>query len=152
MTLKRNILALSFVTVFLMTSCLIYDNDVGGTIPAENTWVSMAQIPQSELGIRAVAVNGKIYVIGGSINSEYDPATNNWTAKTPMPTPRNWFGITVYQNKIYTVGGRSEGITFGAIEVYDPMTDTWKNEPDALKHERCRCEYGRRQNLHNRWN
>lgn len=50
-----------------------------------------------------------------------------------MPTPRFSFAIAVYHNKIYCIGGlianripmRSSSVT-GAIEVYDPATDTWE--------------------------
>ena len=98
----------------------------------ENFWVPKATMPQTELGLRAAVVNGKIYVMGDSINYEYDTTTNSWITKAPMPTPRNEFQIAVHQNKIYTIGGRSGGtsatgpIDSGANEVYDPSTDTWK--------------------------
>jgi N-acetylneuraminic acid mutarotase len=105
------------------------------TSEAENTWTTKAPIPKTE-SVRAAVVNGKIYVIGGSIHYEYDPATDSWVEKTLMPTPRTSFGIAVYQNKIYTIGGRSGwtqetgAIYSGANEVYDPSTDSWeKKEP-----------------------
>jgi hypothetical protein len=98
----------------------------------ENVWETMAPLPETRGGIRAAAVNGKIYVMSGLRNFEYDPAINKWASKTPMPTPRYWFAITVYQNKIYTLGGRlgwtqEDGtVDSNANEVYDPATDTWK--------------------------
>jgi hypothetical protein len=129
MTLKRKILALTFITLFLTSSSLIYcSNFASAATQTENTWVSKGQIPQSENDVRAASVDGLIYVMGSSINFEFNPATNNWTAKTPMPTPRTGFGVAVYQNKIFTIGGSSEGITFGSNEVYDPSTDTWENK------------------------
>ena len=98
----------------------------------ENSWETMAPIPETSHGIRAAVANGKIYVMGDLINYEYDPATNTWTQKTSMPTARTHFSIAVYQNKIYTLGGRvgwtqeTGTIDSGANEVYDPSTDTWQ--------------------------
>jgi N-acetylneuraminic acid mutarotase len=120
-------LALIFVYLFSMLTMA-----VKATPTKENEWESMAPLPETRGGIRAAAVNGKIYVMSGLRNFEYDPAINEWTSKTPMPTPRYWFAITVYQNKIYTLGGRlgwtqEDGtVDSNANEVYDPATDTWQ--------------------------
>jgi len=89
-------------------------------------------------GLGVVAVNGKIYAIGGmnnnsylNVNEEYDPITDKWTTKTPMPTARSGFAIVVYQNRVYAIGGtkgdsttESSGFT-PVTEVYTPATDTW---------------------------
>ena len=68
-----------------------------------------------------------------NVTEEYNPTTNTWTTKAEMPTPRFSFAIAVYHNKIYCIGGliansnpmRGSSVT-GAIEVYDPATDTWE--------------------------
>ena len=122
---------LLFVLVFL-TAIVIKVNPVSAPSAIENTWSTKAPIPQ-ETGGRAAVVNGKIYVMGGSYNYEYDPETDNWVAKTPVPTARQYFGIAVYQNKIYTIGGGLWDsdigwITSNIIEVYDPVTDSWENK------------------------
>jgi N-acetylneuraminic acid mutarotase len=70
---------------------------------------------------KAAVADGKIYLIGGSVNYEYNPATDNWAARTPMPTPETGFSIASYQNKIYLIGGSFN-------EVYDPITDTWQSK------------------------
>jgi hypothetical protein len=89
---------------------------------------------QARLGLCAVAVNGKIYAIGGNpgngatgTNEEYDPATDTWTFKSSMPTPRYAFGVAVYQNRIYCFGGKTAGNSaVNVTEVYDSLTDTWQ--------------------------
>jgi N-acetylneuraminic acid mutarotase len=110
--------------------------------PSLGSWETMSPVPQGRLGPGVAAVNGKIYVIGGTgeggylnTNEEYDPATNTWTTKKPMPTPRSGFGIAVYQNKIYVIGGGPGGdwtVGFEEVtrmnEVYDPETDTWETK------------------------
>jgi N-acetylneuraminic acid mutarotase len=110
-------------------------------------------MPTARAGLGVVAVNGKIYAIGGTTasgtyppdmfaggfvgtNEEYDPATNTWSTKASMPTPRDYFAIAAYQNKIYCIGGaigftvdEMSGfygyVTSGVNEVYDTVTDSW---------------------------
>jgi hypothetical protein len=117
---------LLLVLVFVIASCTVIAEPEVSAETTENSWKTMAPIPETYYGIRAATANGKIYVIGSSINYEYDPTRNKWTEKTAMPTPRVYFAITVYQNKIYAIGGRGSGVSFGANEVYDPSTDTWE--------------------------
>jgi len=103
-------------------------------------WVERAPMRVARGGLRAAAVGGKIYAIGGSndshrpfslgtvldVNEEYDPTRNFWVFKKPMPTPRALFAIAVYGDKIYAISGvSSEGAT-GVNEVYDPSTDSWE--------------------------
>ena len=110
---------------------------------AQNPWTRETPLPTIRRDLGVVAVNGKIYAIGGrndngylSINEEYDPSTKNWNTKTPMPTPRSDFGIAVVQNKIYCLGGiidfdwsgSGRSILTGVNEVYDPFTDTWETK------------------------
>jgi len=115
--------ALALVLAFLMALCIIAvkpsfsSNSMAET---ENTWTTKTSMPQAIDGVKAAVVDDKIYVMGGSVNCEYDPAADNWTAKKPMPTARTGFGIAVYQNKIYVIGGGN------ANEVYDPATDSWE--------------------------
>jgi hypothetical protein len=117
-------LVCSILLALLLTSCFFDFETTVSASTCENTWETKAPIPISEGVKEATAVNGKIYVMGGSINYEYDPATNNWTLKASMPTPRWRFGITVYENKIYTFGGWHASET----EVYNPATNTWQTK------------------------
>jgi N-acetylneuraminic acid mutarotase len=71
----------------------------------------MAPMPTPRLGLAAAALNGKIYVAGGSAASgyesaleEYDPASNTWTSRAPMPTARGYLAV---------------------VEEYDPSSDAW---------------------------
>jgi N-acetylneuraminic acid mutarotase len=109
---------------------------------AEDSWTTLEPMPTARSGLGVAVVDGKIYAIGGqngegvlNITEEYDPVTNEWTSKTSMPTARSDFGIAVYQNKIYVIGGTTgpgetwgSSLITGAIEVYDPETDTWQTK------------------------
>ena len=60
-----------------------------------------------------VAVDGKIYAIGGTTelgyepssvvgtNECYDPGSDMWTTLEPMPTPRTNFAIATYEGNPY---------------------------------------------------
>jgi N-acetylneuraminic acid mutarotase len=47
-----------------------------------------------------------------------------------MPTPRSEVAVAAVGGKIYVVGGfEGDGSTSDAVEVYDPVTDTWTQAP-----------------------
>jgi N-acetylneuraminic acid mutarotase len=141
----RKSAAATLALLFMAASCIVAVKPAlsSANDSAENTWVSKAPMQQARAGLGVVAVNGKIYAIGGTTweksgqqtsggvvgtNEVYDPATDTWAFKASMPTPRELFGIAVYQNKIYCIGrSTSSGVT-GINEVYDPATDTWETK------------------------
>jgi N-acetylneuraminic acid mutarotase len=121
--------------------------------PANDSWKSLAPMPTRRNGAAAVAVGGKIYVIGGSglapgaqnpsspaalrvldTNEAYDPATNTWETRGAMPTPRHHVAIGAVGGKIYVIGGLTGAATIGnyvanatsVVEEYDPATDRWR--------------------------
>jgi N-acetylneuraminic acid mutarotase len=112
-----------------------------GSGASENEWVTKKPMPNARGGFGVAVANGKIYAIGGlnndtnlAVNQEYDPVSDLWKTKTPMPTPRSGCAVASYQGKIYAIGG-TVGITTdlvseftGAVEVYDPATDTWETK------------------------
>jgi N-acetylneuraminic acid mutarotase len=110
--------------------------------PATDAWTRKADMPTSRHGQSASMVNGKIYVIGGrgqgqaflSAVEVYDPTTNTWIRKADMPTKRSYLCTCVVDGKIYAIGGRAAEDPPdpgpSALEVYDPVTDTWIKKPD----------------------
>jgi hypothetical protein len=95
-------------------------------------------MPTARAGAAAAEINGKLYVVGGTINGasttsvleEYDPATDTWTSKAPMPTPRWLFTGAGVNGLLYAIGGDpGNGSPQTAVnEVYDPVTDTWATD------------------------
>jgi len=91
-----------------------------------------------------VALNGKIYAIGGTANwqsgpdlstvEEYDPVTDKWTKKTDMSSKRFGISTAVVNGKIYVIGGakalNGQLSIFSQPEVYDPVTDKWTELAD----------------------
>jgi N-acetylneuraminic acid mutarotase len=114
--------------------------------PSTNTWATKASMPIGTSSMQANTVNGKIYLIGGSIVTAgtppytwatptvnfteiYDPATDSWTKGAPMPYPVIGYASAIVDNKIYVIGGQDEynlpeiNVTFN--QIYDPASNSW---------------------------
>jgi N-acetylneuraminic acid mutarotase len=106
--------------------------------PATDTWETKAPMPTRRSGLEANVVNGKIYLIGGQIQSSifdislcnlnevYDPATDSWTTKAAIPIPARDYASAVIGSKIYVLGGFA-GSVFNCRQnqIYDTVSDDW---------------------------
>ena len=123
-------------------------------VTTENTaakkWEVVSQLPTGRSAFSTAVVEGKIYVIGGTLLENessgpfglstvevYNPHNNSWKKVADMPTPRSNAGAAVVDGKIYVVGGlaatdrRMENTKIlKVVEVYDPQTDTWERKQD----------------------
>jgi N-acetylneuraminic acid mutarotase len=116
------------------------ENDFAVYDPERDVWTSLPPMPTPRNHATAVALNGKIYVIGGFTGAtlamlptveEYDPGTSTWTERAAMPSARASIASVAGNGAIYVLGGeinpsRSSGI-FSQIEAYDPATDSWRH-------------------------
>jgi len=85
----------------------------------------------------SIALNGKIYVLGGSnglftskssVSRVYDPAIRLWSVLKPTGifTPRDGLTASVVDSKIYVIGGDTSWVTpVNILEIYDPSTNAW---------------------------
>lgn len=103
--------------------------------PQAGSWATMAPMPTARTELGVAVVDGKIYAVGGTTqtqadfprtrtvgaNEMYDPGTDTWTTKATMPIPMSDFAIAAYQGKIYCFKG-------SVLEIYDPATDSWINK------------------------
>jgi DNA-binding CsgD family transcriptional regulator len=55
---------------------------------------------------------------------------DRWEARAEMKTPRKGFAAVPYEGLVYTIGGETISGVTGTVEVYDPISDTWKTAPD----------------------
>jgi N-acetylneuraminic acid mutarotase len=107
-------------------------------------WKKGAPFPEPDEELYGVAVNGKLYVIGGwgdgkarGANYEYDPATDKWTKKSPMPRPAHHAALAAVNGKIYAFGGfvapANTAVPVGAA--WEPIAEAWEFNPatDAWK-------------------
>lgn len=107
---------------------------------SDTAWVRLQDMPTGRWGATAIAVDGKIYVIGGTTGlanpvyssiEVYDPNTDSWSTKASMPTARYQLTTCLLDDKIYAIGGwrnSSTGPIYDKVEVYDPVNDAWKTE------------------------
>ena len=101
------------------------------------TWAESARLGEQRTEAAVVALNGKIYVLGGmargqdahALNQEYDPATDRWRERAPMPSALSHAGAAALNGKIYVVGGFLRNVHLDAQDLafeYDPAADTWR--------------------------
>jgi N-acetylneuraminic acid mutarotase len=104
------------------------------------TWSKGENMPTPRAEAAAVAIDDKIYVIGGADYSKslqgnmfdkveiYDTQKNKWISSTkPMPLALDHTAAAVYNDKIYVVGGFIEGkVPTNKLFIYDTIKDEWK--------------------------
>src|SRR6266404_1585201 len=119
-------------------------------------WKKGAPFPQPDEELYGVALNGKMYVIGGwddgkagGVNYEYNPATDKWTKKQPMPRSAHHAALAAANGKIYVMGGfvppKDTAIPVGGAWEpidnaweYDPAADSWEGPPPLAGRRRRR--------------
>ena len=99
------------------------------------TWSVVSTLPGSGLNApAAVALGGKIYVIGGfntttNVPSDkvlvYDIASRRWSEAAPLPAPRGGHAAIVLGSRIHVIGGGNSQRTLDDHSVYDPTTNAW---------------------------
>src|SRR6185436_18552956 len=99
------------------------------------TWEPRASLPAARQETAVVALDGKVYVIGGFDQAQqivatveaWDPATDTWTARAPLPAPVHHANAAAVAGKIYVAGAlQSSAFTaVGSTWAYDPAANTW---------------------------
>jgi N-acetylneuraminic acid mutarotase len=108
----------------------------GGT-----TWTARAPLPNPRNHLTGIALDGKVYAIGGQYNENentglqtdvhrYDPATNAWTKLAGLPKARSHVVAVVRDGQILVLGGTNAGnIASGDVTAYDPVRNVWAQLP-----------------------
>jgi N-acetylneuraminic acid mutarotase len=101
---------------------------------ASDTWTTGASIPTAYAASSNVALDGKLYLIGGCQDAcgssdvqVYDPATDAWAAAADYPEPISWTHCGPIDGKIYCAGGTAGSGTTANAYVYDPASDAWSS-------------------------
>lgn len=103
------------------------------------TWQTKASLPTPRHHAAAVALNGKIYYVGGQQGHDgalvprsevhvYDPSSNSWSQVASLPEPRNHAMSTTVaiDGRIVVMGGQAEhGSSKNSVYAYTPATNTW---------------------------
>jgi N-acetylneuraminic acid mutarotase len=97
-------------------------------------WRTLAPLPQGRAAGGLVALDGRLYLVGGVVEGGlaadtqvYDPAADRWASAPGLPTPREHLGAAASAGKVYVVGGRvgGTGNNLGAAEAFDPASGRW---------------------------
>ncbi|MCL2288154.1 MAG: hypothetical protein FWC33_03095 [Candidatus Bathyarchaeota archaeon] len=137
----RKFISLMLLSFLILSSFITTFNAVSATDLVENSWNTKTPMNQARSDLSVVAVDGKIYAIGGQTNDgyvgtneRYDPKTDMWVTLTPMPTPRISLAIAAYDGKIYCISGGiypEDNPEIGAswrsnvVEIYDIAANSW---------------------------
>ena len=125
--------------ILAVIASLVFATAALGQMP-QNPWKKAAPFPEPDEELYGVAVNGKMYVIGGwddgkarGVTYEYDPATDKWAKKKSMPRPAHHAALATTNGKIYVLGGfvvpKDTQIPVGGA--WEPINDAWEYDPVA---------------------
>jgi len=104
---------------------------------AARSWTRGPDMLELRAWGRAVALGGKVYVLGGVGGpiSRYhsgvevlDPQTNTWRHRAPFAGGRYLHAAATANGRIYVIGGgkHEPDYTYSDIQEYDPTTDSWR--------------------------
>jgi N-acetylneuraminic acid mutarotase len=103
-------------------------------------WVKAAPFPVPEEELYGVAVNNKMYVIGGygatgqaapAMVWEYDPGPDKWTRKKNLPVAVHHQAQTAMNGKIYFFGGCQRPLSGPGVNGWAPVDNAWEYDPAA---------------------
>ena len=105
---------------------------------ANDNYIPLAPAPRTLKFSGGAFIGGKFYVVGGLDGNsqsttdlyEYDPAADTWTSKAPSPVATAFTGWATSYNDLYLFivgggGGYSSWPAVDAVQVYNPVTDSW---------------------------
>jgi N-acetylneuraminic acid mutarotase len=116
----------------------------------QGSWSAASIMPTPVADPGVAALDGKIYVVGGStffphvvptsadmgsgtwgssVNYEYDPATDHWRELAPLPIGLSHVGLIGFNHKLYAFGGFTSLVHANAQDaalVYDPTANAWQ--------------------------
>lgn len=149
----KNLFISGLVLTALLTGCSMTNQDQGFLESSKSndlsaitsdaagySWSAEAFLLQKRFSAGMIALNGKLYTIGGykdmnylneSVSTaveEYDPVTKKWTLKAPMPVGFGSPRLAAVGGIIYAFcGGLSAENTVASDKVlaYDPVANTW---------------------------
>jgi Kelch motif protein len=125
------------------TSSLQLHNALYEYDPVADRWTLKAPRPTYRTRFASAAVNGLLYVIGGSgqigngpgsmgnsVETKshveiYDPATNSWSTGAPMPTALSESRACVVGTQIYVFGGTNGTNYQPSILMYNTASSSW---------------------------
>ena len=101
--------------------------------PQAASWTQRAGMTAARIAHGCVALDGKLYAVGGFGADEeeldtaevYDPQIDGWQPLAKMSTARYGLGLAAVDGKIYAIGGYDGGSVLDLVEAYDPQLGAW---------------------------
>ncbi|MFD6562741.1 Kelch repeat-containing protein [Micromonospora profundi] len=109
-------------------------------------WSDRAPMSTARAEVGVAALGGRVYVVGGTVQSgdeqptwattlvtSYDPHTDRWRQHAPLPRPLTHVGVAGLNGKLYAFGGFTDIVHMHPQQVayaYDPLRDAWSRLPD----------------------
>lgn len=103
--------------------------------PAADRWSERAPMPTGRDHTGTVAVDNRIHVIGGRVDTfytnsnfhhTYETKEDRWRLRNPLPTARSGHGAVVHRGRIFCMGGEGANRVFAQNEAYDLAADRWE--------------------------
>lgn len=112
--------------------------------PTTNRWTALRLAPAVHFQPGVGAVNGKLYVAGGTNASGairrldvYDPATATWSTRAAMPTARVGAVGAFVGGRFHVFGGRNGTTFLKTVDAYNPATNSWDGIRASLPEARA---------------
>jgi len=105
--------------------------------PGSARWTALAPMPGGRWQHASVTIGDTIYVVGGVVRDRnprelwaYDIPSGVWRIDLALlPTEREHLTAVAANGLLIAIGGR-KGHQIGAVEAYDPATNSWRSLPD----------------------
>jgi len=97
-------------------------------------WTSFTRMPGPLAAGSAVTLGEFIYVIAKTGNlSRLDPGSRQWvTLPGPGGVYRDHANAVAFRGEIWWMAGRLNSNTFRTVQIYDPVTRTWRDGPPLI--------------------
>jgi Kelch motif len=96
--------------------------------PGADHWEILTPMIEPRWGHRMVALDGRLYVVGGRGESArvliYTPG-RDWTTGADLPRTRDHLSVVVAGGRIWAIGGRDPR-SIARVDIYDPAGDIWQ--------------------------
>lgn len=111
-------------------------------VDSPTSWSSAAPLPSARSHLGYLALDGKIYALGGQFGNDaqlettnlvhvWDPASPGaWTARAPMPSKISHVSSSTFVlgHRIVIAGGETDhGAATSSVLTYDPLSNTWES-------------------------
>ncbi|KAA3620876.1 MAG: T9SS C-terminal target domain-containing protein [Bacteroidetes bacterium] len=127
-------------TTTLIVPILIFCISAINPAQAQAFWEEMEPMPTARALCTASTLDGKVYVIGGTLSKTspalstvevYDPIMNTWdTSVADLPIGLCGAFSCVINGEIYVIGGREayNGLPLQSVYVYNAAADSWESK------------------------